>query len=186
MQFKENRRLAWCVLGACVVGSIFGLGGYSIAREQHRLENVFNQGVDRGETTRHSMDAYLDRAANCARVMGSEVQLLLDADNATAQEMIDLAGAISDGNDLNARYMAYSTLQKDADLLYSAVYGAELSDSQRKAFKRAYDDFWGSDKYIRSDPYRAMASKYNSDISGFPAELVASLWHVDELSSFGG
>ena len=52
MQFKENRRLAWCVLGACVVGSIFGLGGYSIAREQHRLENIFNQGVDRGETTR--------------------------------------------------------------------------------------------------------------------------------------
>lgn len=186
MQFKENRRLAWAVLGVCVVGSIFGLGGYGIAREQTRLVEVFNQGAEAGETTRRSMDAYLDRAADCARIMGSEVQLLLGTDNATAQEMIDLAGAISDGNDLEARYMAYSTLQKDADLLYNAVYGADLDDAQRTAFKRAYDDFWGSDKYIRSDPYRGMASEYNSEIDGFPAELVASLWHVDKLSSFGG
>ena len=186
MRISENRKLAYAVLVLCVVISIFALGGSAMVRARSQALDVFEAGTDPSLSIRHSMDAYLDRAADCARVMGSEVQLLLNADNATAQEMIDLAGAISDGNDLNARYMAYNTLQKDADLLYSAVYGAELSDSQRKAFKRAYDDFWGSDKYIRSDPYRAMASKYNSDISGFPAELVASLWHVDELSSFGG
>ena len=60
-----------------------------------------------------------------------------------------------------------------------------MTDAQRVNFKRAYDDFWGCDKYVRMDPYREMASEFNDSLSGFPAGLVADLMGVDELNSFG-
>ena len=186
MPLKENRALAWAVLGVCALGSIFGLGGHTLAQDQDKLLNVFYEGTDTQETTRHSMDAYLDRAAECASVMGSEAQLLLSADNATAQEMIDLSGIISDSDDLTARYDAYCTLQKDADTLYNAIYAADLTDAQRVSFKQAYDDFWGSDKYIKRDSYRSLANEFNSELSGFPAGLAAGIWNVDEMDTFGG
>ena len=186
MPLKENRTLAWAVLGVCVLGSVFGLGGHTLAQDRNELLNVFYQGTDTQETTRHSMDAYLDRAAECAVVMGSEAQLLLGADNTTAQEMIDLSSVVSDGDDLTERYEAYCTLQKDADTLYNAVYAADLAGTQRVSFKQAYDDFWGSDKYIRRDEYRSLANAYNGALSGFPASLAAEVWNVDAMDTFGG
>ena len=66
------------------------------------------------------------------------------------------------------------------------MYAQELTDAQRVNFKRAYDDFWGCDKYVRMDPYRKMASAFNDSLSGFPAGLVADLMGVEEINSFGG
>ena len=74
MRFNENRPLAWAVLAACVLGSVFGLGGNSLARERDRVEDYFYDGAETASTTRSSMDAYLDRAAECAQAMASEVQ----------------------------------------------------------------------------------------------------------------
>ncbi len=186
MHLKENRALAWAVFGVCALGSIFGLGGHTLAQDRDEVLSLFYRGQDTTLTTRHSMDAYLDRAAECATVMGSEAQLLLGADNATAQEMIDLSDTISDGDDTNTRYEAYCALQKDADALYNAVYAADFSDAQRVSFKQAYDDFWGSDKYITKDSYRTQASEFNGELSGFPASLAAEIWNVDQMNSFGG
>ena len=184
MRFNENRPLAWAVLAACALGSVFGLGGSSLARERDRVVDYFYDGAETTSTARSSMDAYLDRAAECAQVMASEVQLHLGADNANAQKMLDtLADFFDDG--LDARYSAYQTLQSLSDQLYNEIYAANLSDSERVNFKHAYDDFWGCDKYVRIDPYRSMASEFNDSLDGFPASLAAGLWGVDELNSFG-
>ena len=184
MRFNENRPLAWEVLAACALGSVFGLGGNSLARERDRVEDYFYDGAETASTTRSSMDAYLDRAAECVLEMASEAQLHLGADNANAQKMLDALERFS-GDDLDARYAAYQTLQGLSDQLYNEMYAANLSDSDRRSFKQAYDDFWGSDKYVRIDPYRSMAAEFNDSLDGFPASLAAGLWGVDELSSFG-
>ena len=184
MRFNENRPLAWAVLAACVLGSVFGLGGGSLARERDRVENYFYDGAETASTTRSSMDAYLDRAAECAQVMASEVQLRLGADNANAQRVLDVLADFGDG-DLDLRYQAYQTLQGLSDQLYNEMYAANLSDAERRSFKQAYDDFWGCDKYVRIDPYRSMAAEFNDGLDGFPASLAAGLWGVDELNSFG-
>ena len=184
MRFNENRPLAWAVLAACALGSVFGLGGNSLARERDRVEDYFYDGAETASTTRSSMDAYLDRAAECVLEMASEAQLHLGADNANAQKMLDALERFS-GDDLDARYAAYQTLQGLSDQLYNEMYAANLSDSDRRSFKQAYDDFWGSDKYVRIDPYRSMAAEFNDSLDGFPASLAAGLWGVDELSSFG-
>ena len=125
MRFNENRPLAWAVLAACALGSVFGLGGNSLARERDRVETA--------STTLSSMDAYLDRAAECVLEMASEAQLHLGADNANAQKMLDALESFS-GDDLDARYAAYQTLQGLSDQLYNEMYAANLSDSERVNF----------------------------------------------------
>ena len=95
------------------------------------------------------MDAYLDRAAECAQVMAAEAQLYLGNDCAAATDMLETLDGFGDDDTMDMRYSAYTQLQKDSDALYNAMYAAELSDAERVNFKRAYDDFWGSDKLIR-------------------------------------
>ena len=186
MRFSENRTIAWIVLVLCVVISVVGFGGMGLKNQYADLLDVFYDGTEKGETARYSMDAYLDRAAECAQVMAFEAQLQLGQDNKTAQSMLDTLASFGDDDGLDARCAAYQQLQKDSDVLYNAFYAADLSDSRRVNFKTAYDDFWGSDKYIRKDPYRAMASDFNDDLRAFPASLVAGIFGVSKLNSFGG
>lgn len=185
MRFSENRPLAWIVLAVCVLGSVIGLGGASLVREQNALMEVFYDGAESVGTTRYSMDAYLDRAVECAQIMASEAQLYLGEDCEAAAHMLLSIADCGDDDTLDMRYSAYEQMQKDSDALYNAMYAASISDAQRVNFKRAYDDFWGSDKYIRKDPYREMASEFNDGLKGFPAGAVAAIMGVEEMNSFG-
>lgn len=185
MRLSENRPLAWAVLAVCALGSVVGLGGNSLVRAQENVLSTFYSGAHVEETARSSMDAYLDRAADCAQIMAAEAQLYLGEENAAALRAREAVLRMADENGLDVRYEAYTQLQQDSDDLYNAVYAADLTEAQRVNFKRAYDDFWGCDKYIRKDPYREMAVDFNKDLKGFPAGAVAKLLNLDELNSFG-
>ena len=184
MPLSENRKLAWAVLVACVLGSVVGLGGSHLVRERDAAVELFYEGAEKG-TTRESMDAYLDRAADCAQVMASEAQLHFGADNAVAEQMFAALADFGDDDGLDARYNAYTTLQSLSDQLYNQFYAEGVADSDRVNFKRAYDDFWGADKFVRRDPYREHARDFNDSLTGFPASAVAGLMGVDKLNSFG-
>ena len=184
MGLSENRKLAWAVLAACVLGSVVGLGGNHLVRERDKVVDIFYEGTEKG-TTRESMDAYLDRAADCAQVMANEAQLHFGADNVPAAQMLAALGDFGDDDGLDARYAAYTTLQSLSDQLYNLFYADGVADADRVNFKRAYDDFWGADKFVRRDAYRALARDFNESLEGFPAGAVAGLLGVDELNSFG-
>ena len=184
MRLSENRKLAWAVLAACVLGSVVGLGGGHLVRERASVEKVFYSGTETG-TTRESMDAYLDRAADCAQVMASEAQLHFGQDNAAAAQMLDALADFGDDDGLDARYAAYTPLQGLSDQLYNQFYAEGVAEADRVNFKRAYDDFWGADKFVRRDVYRELARDFNDSLDGFPASAVAGLLGVKELNSFG-
>lgn len=185
MRLNENRKLAWIVLAVCVLGSIFGLGGAKLSRERDRVERMFYDGADSSAATRRSMDAYLDRAAECAQIMSSELNLRLGDGSDTAGKMAEQLEQMDDERGVDVRYAAYNQLKLLSDEAYNAMYAAQMGDEDRVNFKRAYDDFWGCDKYVRIDPYRAAASSFNDRLDDFPASLVAGLVGVDELNSFG-
>ena len=184
MRLSENRKLAWAVLAACVLGSVVGLGGGHLVREHGVIEEMFYEGVG-SNTSRESMDAYLDRAYDCARTMASEAQLHFGDDDATAAQVFDALDGFSDAAGLDARYAAYTSLQSLSDKLYNLFYADGVADADRVNFKRAYDDFWGADKFVRKDAYRAWARDFNDSLQGFPANAVAGLMGVKELNSFG-
>ena len=184
MRFSENRKIAFAVLAVCVLVSVFGLGGLGLSRERNKVLTVYDRGADTTMSTRHSMDAYLDSAAESARLMVAEAQLHMDA-----SEIIDnvdgLAETVAKSADTNERYEAYSALKTAVDKLYNSMYEAAKGDAF-KNFKVAYDDVWGYDDMIRHDSYSKLAAGYNRLISGFPGSLIAGVTGQSALNTFEG
>ena len=184
MRFSENRMVAFVVLAVCVLISIVGFGGMGLARERNRVLTVYDRGSDPSQTTRHSVDAYLDSAAENASLMASEARLHMEGSPAI-DTVADLAEKVASEADTNARYEAFSALKTAADKLYDAMYGA-VSGSDFTNFKVAYDNFWESANRIKYDDYTKLAASYNSLISGFPGGLVAKITGQGPLNTFGG
>ena len=184
MRFGENRVIAWCVLAACVFASIFGLGGFGLMRERSQAVRLFNDGSDTTLSMRHSMDAYLDLSADSAAIMASEAEML-GVNTALTGEIAELSQIIGEGNDLDARYLAYQDIKTKADQLYNAVYSA--ADKEKAVqFKIAYDDFWGYEDMIIRDDYHKAARDFNRIADAFPGKIVAYLYGIEPLSTFGG
>ena len=178
MRFSENRVIAWIVFAACVIGSIFGLGGAGIAREQDKIIEVFYEGA-KDRDAAHCMDAYLKRAGECAQIMANEAELLIGS-NGDVQDMLSAAAFIGSDDAMEDRAAAYLQIRILSDRLYNAVYSANISDSLKKNFKLAYDDFWGAARFIEKDPYHALAREYNDGLSGL-AGLAAKIYGAGEL-----
>ncbi|MBR1559045.1 MAG: hypothetical protein IJ646_02270 [Clostridia bacterium] len=185
MRLDENRKLAWVVLAVCVLVSVFALGGAALGRERSRVLKVFNDGADTTLSTRHSMDAYLDAAADSASIMANEAALHMGESDATAQALSDAALIGSDPEKLDVRYKAYTDLKSQVEKLYNGLYSA-VSTEEFRNFKLAYDDFWGYDDLIKRDGYHALAKDYNGLISGFPGGVVAGVTGQGALDTFGG
>lgn len=183
MRFSENRKLAFAVLALCIVISIFGFGGMGIAREYHQTMNLFNNGSDESLSIRHSVDAYLEFSADAAKLMISEGERVLGS-NDLLTEINGLADQIGDGEDLDARFAAYTDLKGKTDQLYNLMYDA--AGDAFTDFKLAYDDFWGYENMIKFDDYHKAARKYNKLSGGFPGKMVAKIFGFGELNTFGG
>ncbi len=184
MRLSENRVVAFVVLAVCVLVSVFGLGGMGLARERGRVLTVYDRGSDPSLSTRHSVDAYLDSAAENAQLMASEAGLHLKGSQA-ADSVAGLAGQVAAEADTNARYEAFTALKTAVDKLYDAMYEA-VKGSDFTNFKVAYDNFWESVNMIKYDDYSRLAAGYNGLISGFPGGVVASVTGQGALNTFGG
>ena len=186
MRFSENHKIAVVVLVVCILVSVVGFGGIGLARERGKVLAVFEEGVEKGLSTRYSVDAYLGSARDSARLMASEAQLLKVSDP-LVQNVSGPAEQIADASlSLDARYSAYESLKSAVEALYNAAMDASKQAGSFENFKFAYDDFWGYDDMIDGDEYHQMARDYNKLASGFPAGLVASITGQGKLNTFGG
>lgn len=185
MRIDENRGIAWVVLVACVLLSTFGLGGAALGRERGGVMKVFNEGANTALSTRHSMDAYLDTAGDAAALMVNEAEMRLGESELGNAALSNAALIGKDDAPLDARSQAYTDLRGQVEKLYNGMYSA-VSGDDFKAFKLAYDDFWGQDDLIKRDGYHDLAKGYNDLISGIPGSLVAGVTGQGALDTFGG
>ena len=185
MRLDENRKIACVVLVVCVLLSVFAFGGAALGRERGKVMRVFNDGTDTSLATRHSMDAYLDAAAESAGIMANEYEARVGASELTAAALENAALIGDDSADLDARFKAYTDLKAQVEKLYNNMYSAVSTEDFRN-FKLAYDDFWGYDDMIGRDEYHKLAKSYNGLISGFPGGVVATLTGQGNLNTFGG
>ncbi len=185
MRLDENRKIAWVVLVVCMLLSVFAFGGAALGRERRKVMKVFNEGTNTSLATRHSMDAYLDDAAERAQIMANEVELRQGESRATQSAKAAAVTLADDAAGLDARYAAYTSLKTDVETLYNGLYNA-VSAADFRDFKLAYDDFWGFDDMIGRDEYHKLAKSYNGLISGFPGGVVATLTGQGNLNTFGG
>ena len=184
MRFSENRKVAFAVLAVCVLVSVFGFGGIGLSRERGKVLTVYDRGADTSLSTRHSVDAYLDSAAENASLMASEAELRIGA-STVGDNVAQLAETVAKEADTNKRYEAYDALKSAVEKLYNAVSG-KVTGSDFTNFKVAYDDFNQDCNMIKYDDYGKLAAGYNSLISGFPGGVVAGITGQGSLNTFGG
>ena len=185
MKFSENRTIAFIVLAACVLGSVFGLGSMGLARERNKVLAVFDAGTDPSLPRRHIMDAYLDSASERALVMAGEYEIYLGESQLTKDVTSEAEALADDPIGVDARYAAYSKIKPHVEQMYNKLYG-DVDSTQFRNFKLAYDDFKGYTDMIERDDYHALAKGYNGLVSGFPGGIVASLTGQGALNPFGG
>ena len=184
MRFSENRKLATLVLIVCIVASIVLFGGGGLRNERYDILQVFSDGTDTSLSVRHSMEAYLLRCSERANAL-AEQGVLLGADEALVESVRTAAAAVAEGGeDLDARHAAYQELLTAVESLYTALTQAhdytELVDA-----RLAYNDFKGAVNLIQNDQYPVMASEFNRKLEKFPANLLAGLFGVEPLNTFG-
>ena len=184
MRFSENRKVAFAVLAVCVLVSVIGFGGMGLSRERGKVLTVYDRGADTSLSTRHSVDAYLDSAAENARLMASEAGLHMDA-NANIDAVAKLEDKLADEADINKRNEAYSQLKTAVDKLYDAAYNS-VAEADFKNFKVAYDNFWENVNMIKYDDYGKLAASYNDLVKGFPGGVIAGITGQGSLNTFGG
>lgn len=183
MRFVENRKLAVIVLIICVLISIFGFGGGALKNERYDVQMVFSEGTDTSLSTRHSLDAYLDRAAERANMLAEQGdKFAADADLVAAVRKHVENLSASDG--LDERHKAYTELRPAVEKLFTALE-QDYSDTEIVDAKLAYNDFKGAVNLIQNDQYPALASKFNEKLNAFPASFIGGLFGVEPLNTFG-
>ncbi len=183
MRFVENRKLAWVVLIICALGSISLFGGGALISERNDVLTVFSEGTDTSLSTRHSMDAYLGRAAERANVL-AEVATRLEANAELIAKVQEGAQAIAAEGELDERHKAYAALTPSVESLYTALQKG-YADSALIDARLAYNDYKGAVNLIQNDQYPALASRFNDKLAAFPAKLIGGLFGVEPLNTFG-
>ena len=183
MRFVENRKLAVIILVICALASIFGFGGGALRNERYDVQTVFSEGTDTSLSTRHSMDAYLDRAAERANMLAEQGDKF-GADADLIATVRNYANKISTDKGLDERHKAYTELRPAVEKLFTALEN-NYSDTEIVDAKLAYNDFKGAVNLIQNDQYPALASNFNEKLNAFPAKFIGSLFGLEPLNTFG-
>lgn len=183
MKFLSNRKVAWAVLAVCILTSIVGFGGGSLAAQRRDAMRVFDEGIDTSFAVRFSMDAYLDNCAGYARTMAEEHRLYADLNSETANTVLELAEKIGDG-DLDGRAKAYKELCSKVESLYTEFHAADVAEKNRELFKNAYANYQGEVSKIKYDEYHVIAAEFNNAAGRFPANVIGALMGIDSLNPF--
>lgn len=182
MRFSENRRLAWIVLLACVLGSIVLLGTGGLSSERKALVKAFTNGTDSSSSTRYSMDAYLDKCAESAALLAESAKLYL-TDDATINAALEQAAALSASDGPDGRYEIYQQLVASVNSLYTQLKNAGKEEETDVLL--SYGDFKGACDRLERDDYHELAQAFNEDLSSFPANLLGGLFGVKKLDTYG-
>lgn len=181
MRLNGKRSACAAICVACALISVFVFGGLKLKGKYNAVKDVFMDGTDTTLSTRHSMDAYLDRCAEHAIKLAEEAKQYISDD-----ELI--SGVIDDANELLAmdgisgRYKVYASLSGRVESLYSALQAA--GKAEEKAVKLEYGDFTSAQDMIKRDGYYDYAKAYNSDRNAFPANMIGSIWGAESADTF--
>ena len=182
MRFSENRRLALIVLAVCILGSVFLLGTGSLLNERKALEKAFVSGTDASASTRSSMDAYLDKCAQSARLLGEAARAYVD-DKDLIDGVMANASALEESEAIDGRYALYRELCNSVETLYSEI-SAGGGDEDTDVII-SYGDFKGACDRMERDEYHALARQFNEDLGSFPANLLGGLFGIKKLDTYG-
>lgn len=167
--------------------SVFGIGGAKLKGQYQNTMEIYTSVVDEyGNGIQTDFDAQADAAANLIRAADKVMGEHSGSYAAYAQECLDV------WNDTPrtpaAQYVANKALYGAVDTLYNtAEWRQQESDSSWKQIEGLYQDFVSCQSTISratANDYNPAAQKYNKTTSGFPANLIGTVWGVGEIEQF--
>lgn len=182
MRLNTKRIAAGAVCAACALVSIFGVGGWKLSGKYDDIERTFIYGTDPGLTTRHSMDAYLDRCSEYSARLAQEAKQYLN-DSEMIDEVLMLSEELNAADGIEGRYVLYTELSARVEDMYSALQAAGASNET--GVTTAYHDYTSAQNLIKNDGYYMEAADYNDVIGAFPANVIAALRGLDKADTFG-
>ena len=175
----RKRPTAVVALVLAAVVSVFGIGGAKLKDASRQTKAVYASTNQYGQGMANDLALRADAAANlirlCGQALGEEdatvqaAQQALDAWNATdtdhpADQFAALGGAVT-----------------------AMVQQAEAAGVSSQSIDGQYTEFLSRQDIIlrtASNEYNPAAQKFNDTISGFPANLIGTLWGVGEVELF--
>ena len=186
MKFPENRKVAWIAFAACVLICVLLLGGIHMRSDRAKVVDVFYQGTDTALSSRHSMDAYIDRAAKSAQTLAEEGTIYLGSDDVDSFLVKRLVTDLNDAEALSAeQYSLVNQLYDGVEALYSSILAKELDDSKMVNSQTAYYDFKGAIDLMENDQYHQLARDFNKSSSGLLGGLVRGVFGIKDLETYG-
>ena len=180
----KKRPVAALVLTALALVSVLGIGGARLQGEYRRTAALYSAAQDEyGHSIQGDFAAQLDAAASLIRVAGN----VLGQDNAdvqTAQAALDAWNADTTARP-DVQYGLNTTLSGAVELLYASA--ADAADPQaRGQLDDLHDSFTSAQAVIQraAAAYNEEAAAYNAVTESFPANVLAGLWGVGELTTF--
>ena len=181
MKLPENSKIASAVLAGAILVSVFGIGALKMSSARRSAEAVFYKGTDTSLSVNHSLDSYLERAETSAVKLAGECERILG--EGSAQAVKDAAKELSDAGRIADRYSAYKELSRQIQDLWTRVLAKEPDPTEALPF---YKDYQSAADLIKNDAYNTYAGDYNGSAGSFPAGLIAGIYGMDPLDTFGG
>lgn len=174
----RKRPAAVGVLVAVILAVTLGLGGLKLKSQYNTVSQLYYTEND-GYSIGYLVDQSQNYAANMIRV-ASEVLGEGDSTLTGAQEALD---ALEQADTPSQEYEATNTLVSRLKELYE-VTAPLLEESRYDSFRGQYQEALSAWEQSGHMTYNQEAAAYNQAASAFPANLMAGLWGVSEVSLY--
>lgn len=180
----RKRPAAAVVLAAALLVAVFGVGGVQLKSKQARVAAQYTATDEHGFSLKTDLDSMADAAANLIRICGAVVGEN-DPDYTGALQALDAWNAADEQPD--ARYAAKGALTTGCEALYNAARVAADQDT-RGRLDGLHDEMTSIVGIIDREAganYNVAVEDFNRTLSGFPANMIGTLWGVDAVPLFG-
>lgn len=182
-KINENRPLAFIVLAVVIVLSIALSGGGGLRSLRADVMQVFRTGVNGdGLCVYTDLQERADCAYNLAALALRYNEIPQDIGQkaeAAANEIVNVKN-----DDTSAMKRANDALGRTVEALYTELENADLSETDATYALSQYKEFTSRGLTISRDGYNSLAEEFNRTIGVFPANLVAMVSGVGQLTLF--
>lgn len=182
-KINENRPLAWAVLCVVVLASVILSGGGELRSMRGDVLETLRLGTNGdGLCVYGDMQERVDCALNLATLCGRYETI----PHQTIEQTQKAAQALEATSSDNTRALKQNNdaLERTVEALYTEIENADLSEADRTYALSQYKEFTSRGLTITRDGYNNLAEEYNRVCSQFPANIVARISGVTQLTLF--
>ena len=199
----RNRGAALALSIVVMLAAFFGLGGAKLKAKYNSASQWYTVGVaaDNGYNLSEELTTRMNTAANIITTAGNtlgadsaEVQAAQTAlnDFSACLEAVQNGGKAQaltslpyyQGSTMHALYQANEALGAAIDQLYAKLQERAADPMKMGAVQGQYGQFNSAQTILSNLHYNDAVQSYQSDVGGFPANLLGRLFGVQEVEPF--